>query len=78
MNSYVQSVYEGLKQRNPYEKEFLQAAWEGIESRNVRAHAGVDDHETSSPITCAESPPITTERSRISSGTGNDSMFRQA
>ena len=28
MNSYVQSVYEGLKQRNPYEKEFLQAAWE--------------------------------------------------
>ncbi len=28
MNSYVQSVYEGLKQRNPNEKEFLQAAWE--------------------------------------------------
>ena len=32
MNSYVQSVYEGLKQRNPHEKEFLQAAWEILSS----------------------------------------------
>ncbi len=32
MNAYVQKVYEGLKERNAHEKEFLQAAWEILTS----------------------------------------------
>ena len=32
MNAYVQKVYDGLKARNPQEKEFLQAAYEILSS----------------------------------------------
>ncbi len=32
MNPYVEHVYEGLKQRNSHESEFLQAAWEILSS----------------------------------------------
>ena len=32
MNAYVERVYEGLKQRNAHEKEYLQAAWEILSS----------------------------------------------
>ena len=32
MNAYVQRVFDGLKARNPHEKEFLQAATEVLET----------------------------------------------